>query len=123
MILMRPRHAIMVLLAAVGVVLFLPLIIPIFLVWTAVEVRRKRKAAASFACVTCGQILGAVAIQIADNEWREHVKELRRTHPFAKFRLVRTCDAICATCSTRYTFRDGDRTFVLESPYPPVMHA
>ena len=47
------------------------------------------------------------------------MRELMRAHPGVKFRLVRTLHAICPGCGTRYTFREHDRTFGVEPPWPP----
>jgi hypothetical protein len=115
---MNARRTIAVHLLAVAVVLLLPVIIPAGVVLGAVEDRRKLKAAASFPCVTCGALLGPAAVRLADEQWRKHVSDLRRAHPFVKFRLVRTCHATCTTCGTRYKFDDKERTFVVEAPRP-----
>jgi hypothetical protein len=100
---------------------FLPALIPAAIVWAAVDNRRKRKAAAAFHCLTCGRVLGVESVRIADSEFRKHMEELRRSNPFAKFRVVRTCDAICPACGTRYAFREEERTFILEARHPDAV--
>jgi hypothetical protein len=112
---MNIRRDIPLPLMVVAVILFLPLIIPAGLVVMAIEKRRKRNAAAFFACVKCHAVLGLASLRLADDECRRHMDELRRKHPFSRFRVVRTCHAICANCGARYTFREKERTFELES--------
>jgi hypothetical protein len=102
-------------------IVFMPALIPAAIVWAAVDNRRKRKAAASFHCVTCGRILGAESVRTADSEFRRRMKALRRSSPFGVFRNVRTCDAICPACGTRYAFRHDERTFILEARHPNLL--
>lgn len=41
---------------------------------------------------------------------------MHRKLPHVRFRIVRTLHAICMHCGTRYTYRDAERTFVVEQP-------
>ena len=113
---MRTRRTIPLTLLAISFIVFLPVIIPVGLSAVAISNHRKRRAAASFRCTTCGQVLGPESIRIADEEFRKRMEELRKSHPFTKFRIVRTCHAICVTCGARYTFQEKERTFVSEPP-------
>jgi hypothetical protein len=103
-------------LLVIGVVLALPLLIPIAIVDQIICKRRLHRAAKSFTCVKCGKTLGKDAVKRADKVWSEHVSELMRTHPGARFRMVKTTDAICLDCGTEYTFREGEGTFVVAEP-------
>ena len=98
----------------VGMVLCMPLWIPVVVVVHAVRKYRLRKVANAFACVNCGQTLGAGAVALADKAWAQHVRALMRENPGVRFRLLRTLHGICPGCGTRYTFREHDRTFVIE---------
>jgi hypothetical protein len=102
-------------------IVFLPALIPVAIVMVAVDNRRKRKAAAAFHCLRCARVLGVESLRIADSEFRKQMDELRRSNPFTKFSIVRTCDAICPACGTRYAFRNEDRTFVLEARHPDAL--
>ena len=102
-------------LIAPAVVVLLPALLPLGFVVTA-DKRRKQRAAAAFRCLTCGNPLGKASVQLADNEFRAYVKELLRTHPDVKFRIVQSCQAICPTCGTRYSFQSEEQTFTVEPP-------
>jgi len=110
-------------LLVIGFLLCMPLWIPAAFLLRAVDKYRLRKAAKFFACVSCGRILGLDALARPDEEWSEHVRELRRQHPGVRFRLERTVHAICPTCGTRFGFREKERTFVLEDPSPSGVRA
>ena len=101
----------------------LPLLVLLGLAVAAVEGLRLRKAARRFPCLRCGTILGSAAVKLADKEWRDYLRRLRREHPGVKFHLDRTLDAICPRCGTRYTFSDADRTFHLEAAPPAAQPA
>jgi hypothetical protein len=73
-------------------------------------------AARTFACLSCGGILGLEALRLADTAWSEHVHELREKHPFVLFRLVRNVHAICPTCGARYAYVERERTFAPVNP-------
>jgi hypothetical protein len=110
----RRRRRIPIWLAAVPVLLCLPLLIPAAIVLEVVNKRRLRRVAASFSCQNCGRSLGAEGVALADQEWARQVRELMRQHPGVRFRLLRTVDAICGGCGARYTFSKSGRTFVME---------
>jgi hypothetical protein len=87
------------------------------IVLTAVGKRRMRKAARSFACVVCAKPLGNIAVKLADDAVAEQARQWRRTHPYAKYRMVRTLRAICPVCGTRYAYDEADRTFLREEEF------
>jgi hypothetical protein len=115
---MRARDIVLISLMMIATVVLLPLLIPAGFVVVALENRRRRKAARSFSCVRCGKLLGAESVELPDEAWREHMSELRRLHPFTKFRVVQTCHAICPACGARYTYYQAERTFALETARP-----
>src|SRR5690242_16298179 len=89
----------------VGLILLLPLVVPIMLVVLTIEKRRLRTVARSFACVNCHSLLGLESLRLADKEWREHLEEMRRRLGWdVRLRILRTLHAICSKCGTRYTF-------------------
>jgi len=102
---------------AVVTVVFLPVLIPMAVVLTAVGKRRIRKAARSFACVVCGSRLGGVAVKLADDAVAGQARQWRRDHPYARYRMVRTLHAICPACGTRYAYDETDRTFLREEEF------
>lgn len=100
------------------VILFLlcsPVLIPWGLVSYGFEKRRMRKAAESFRCISCGKVLGVAALALADRVCMENMEELRERHPGVRWRIVRTLHAICPACGTKYTYRERERTFVVEA--------
>ena len=100
-------------LTAVGVILCMPIWLPISVVLEVLYKKQLRAAAESTTCATCGRILGHAALNRADEEWIAKLQELKRLHPGSKFRLVRTVRAICAVCGTRYRYLEKERKFVL----------
>jgi hypothetical protein len=111
---MRVKQAIAFPLIAFGIIVMLPVILPMVIAAVAMQDRRKRTAAASFHCLICGKVLGAASVRLSDDAFRREMGELRGTHPHVKFRVVRTCHAICPACGARYMFRDEGRTFAIE---------
>jgi hypothetical protein len=90
----------------------LPLIIPAVIAWQALERRRRQREVQRCACETCGRILGSAALRLGDAAWdAEHRKILDRLPPGARVRIMRTVDAICASCGTWYRWVEGLRTF------------
>src|SRR2546423_4243171 len=103
-------------LIAPAAVVLLPALLPLGFVVIAVDKRRKQRSAAFFLCLTCGKLLGKASVQLAHDEFRAYVKELLRTHPGVKFRIVQSCHAICPTCGIRYRFQSEEQTFTVEPP-------
>ena len=99
-------------LAVVALMLSLPIWIPAVGMWHVWYRFRLRRAANAFACLTCGRMLGIEALRRADKYFADYMRELRRKHPGARFRIVRTVHAICPTCGTHYTYLESERTFV-----------
>ena len=97
-------------------VLSMPAWLPLVVLFDAAKKRRCRELAKSFRCVTCGTPLGVAGVKLADEAWDAEMQRLMREHPGARFRVVRTTDAICPTCGARYSYRDAERTFALEEP-------
>jgi hypothetical protein len=97
-----------------GVVLAMPILIPVAILSQIAYRTRLRKAAKSFACINCGRTLGIEALKRADDVCSEQMRELTQANPGVRFRIQRTLHAICLTCGTRYTFREKERTFVVE---------
>jgi predicted RNA-binding Zn-ribbon protein involved in translation (DUF1610 family) len=93
---------------------YMPLWLPLVIVWQIVHTHRLRKLAESFACVTCGRLLGREALKLADQAWAQHMDWLSREYPGSKFRMARTLYAICTACGERYTYQERERIFVLE---------
>jgi hypothetical protein len=102
-------------LALLVFLLALPLILPVTFVCNLLERRSLLAAARTAVCPSCGAILGAEAVQRADDEWRTHIAELHQNHPGVKFRLIRTVDAICGACGSMLSFQKATRTFTLAS--------
>lgn len=121
---LRHRSGVVIALLAVVVLLTLPLLIPVMLVWEAIRERKKRTVASSFACLKCGAILGAAAVRLANEVYKEEMRKLwEQKPPGVKWRLApRTLHAICLACGTRYTYLEKERTFVIEEPWPPPCH-
>ena len=86
----------------------LPVIIPLAFAWHGIQRFRLRATAKRFACTSCGRLLGIEALAIADELWRAHVAEIHRNNPKGtRLRLVRSCDAICPECETKFRFHGG----------------
>ena len=111
---MPDKNVLLIPLVAVVLVVLLPVILPVVAVLDALDRRRRRTAAAGFACVVCGRVLGDEALACADRVWGEHTAAAARAHPGARLRMVRTVHAVCPRCGTRYTFLNAERTFVPE---------
>jgi hypothetical protein len=111
------------LLMTVGVLVAMPILLPMAIAYHVVERRRMRKAGARFSCVRCGAILGPRALDLADQAERERAEEMRRQHPFFAYRTICTCHAICPACGTRYAYLEHERTYVLEADVLAKMQA
>jgi hypothetical protein len=113
---MRLRDLALLTLMMIGMIAFLPVLVPTALVCTSVRGRRMRRAAETFGCVVCGMVLTAEAVRWADREDEKQMAELQREHAGDLFRMIRTCHAICPGCGTRYEYLERERSFVLEDP-------
>jgi hypothetical protein len=111
---MRLRDVVLLTLMMIGTIVFLPVLIPVALVYTSVRGRRVRRAAETFGCVVCGMVLTSEAVRWADREDQKQMDELQRRYPGDLFRMIRTCHAICPGCGTRYEYLERERTFALE---------
>ncbi len=100
---------------AITFILFLPIIILLLPLLIYISDRQKLKAADRFHCITCGHILGQLALDLADREWSSlHNEILRLT---IQRRRTRTIYAICVHCGTRFTYSEQAKTFtMLNSP-------
>jgi hypothetical protein len=96
----------------VGIVLALPVLIPLAFVRHYLDQHRLRVAAERAVCPACGVILGMEALHRADAYWRTYVAELHRNHPGVRFRLVRTVRAICGNCGVMLAYRGEPGTFI-----------
>ena len=101
-------------LVGAGLLVLWPVILPVALVLNSKAERRKRECARNFRCAACGQGLGDTSVDLADAECSAYMDELKRQSPGVRFRVVRTLDAICATCGKRYTYLEKEYTFVAE---------
>src|SRR6185437_508820 len=90
-----------------------PVLVPVI---TAIQNRRRRKAAETFRCTRCSNLLGAQSLHLANEEYGKKLKKFhRRFSRFAVPPFVQTCDAICTACAMRYGYRRKQRTFVSEA--------
>jgi hypothetical protein len=93
-------------LAPVVIVLFLPIAI----VMKGIEWHRVRSAARSFRCIDCKNVLGTIAVELADAAEEEQSAQHDRWNSYGR-RRPRTCHAICSTCGVCYQFVAKQRTF------------
>ena len=93
----------------------IPPLMVVALIVMAVRKRRMRNVARAFVCFTCGHRLGVAAVRLANRAWNQRMREIRRKYGERGGRIVRTLDAICATCGTRYAFVEHRHTFTLDS--------
>jgi hypothetical protein len=100
------------LLRIMGVVIALPVLIPIAIVTYRRDRRRLRAAADATHCEGCGAILAGASLQRADDLWAEHVATLMRDRPGMRFRLIRHLIAKCVVCGATYDFDAARRVFV-----------
>lgn len=89
----------------------LPILLPIGAVLQALNVRRRRRLAARFPCLGCGEVLGRAALDQSDAAWKAHVADLWREHPGIRFRLAREVDAICTRCGATYRYDEDGRRY------------
>ena len=107
----RWSFGLLVLGVATGLIVGLPVLLPLAALLHVRDRRRRRLAAEAFACGSCGKTLGAAALARADAEWAEHMARLYREHPGYRFRLVRELDAVCTHCDAPYRYDEKRRTF------------
>lgn len=85
-------------------VVLVPIIVPYFLVRTAVARRRFRCDATSFDCLECGDTLGVASVEQADGEWRAYLYRLRNAYPTvpqARGHARQWLRAVCVSCGAR----------------------
>ena len=99
-------------LAMVGIVLTLPVLIPVAVWQYARDQRRKRKAAETTRCGQCGEPLGTASLRCADLAWAHHVAAMRLAYPHSFLRLVRRIWAKCTVCGAEYDFDATAKAFV-----------
>src|SRR5688572_14156869 len=87
----------------------IPPVMFVALIVMAVRKRRMRRAASGFACLTCGNALGVASVRLANRVWNQRMREIHRKYRSRGGHIVRTLDAICAICGTRYTFMEAAR--------------
>ena len=92
-------------------IVLLPMIIPVVALLDFIYRKRLKAAACTFACLSCGGILGLESIRLADETWAKRLRELQEKSPGIRFRLVRHLHAICPACGACYAFLKGERTF------------
>jgi hypothetical protein len=112
----RWSHYVFVPFAVVFVVL-LPITLPVIAVLDALDQRRMRTAANTFACLSCGSILGGEALKLADEAWRQSFIDMHSRSPGFRLlrrspRIVRHLYAICPRCGARFDYVHRQRTFV-----------
>jgi hypothetical protein len=109
----RVNTAIAVITAIAGLILS-PVLLPIALFLHSRDQKRMHVLAEIFACLSCGRILGADSLRLADEVWAVHLAELARDYEGTgiRYRVVRNFDAICPHCGTYHKFMPKDRTFV-----------
>lgn len=69
--------------------------------------RRSRsieRVAALTACVACGRVLGAEAVQLSNTRWSAAMEDIQRQNPGIRMHIVRTEHATCPGCGARYRF-------------------
>jgi hypothetical protein len=102
------------LLAIVFIVLS-PVIIPVVALLHRAYRRRLAAVACTFACLSCGRMLGPDAAALADAEWEATRQQRQEDGPRlwrGGRRMVRDLDAICPSCGARYAYSDATRTLV-----------
>lgn len=90
--------------AFVALLVCMPLILPFVLLSVERDRRRLRRAANTFACLKCGNAIGAAGVKLADAAVAAEAAEFARLHPGIRRRTVRSLDAICPRCGARYSF-------------------
>lgn len=106
----------LIILGMAGFILLLPILLPVVAFLEARDRRRRKRAAQSFACVTCGQTLGPAALELADAAWAQHFAALCHALPHATLRIVRDVWAVCPKCGERYGYDESTRGFVALPP-------
>lgn len=99
-------------------VMLSPILLPVALILHSREQKRMRFLAETFPCLSCGRILGAESLRLADTQWENRLAGLTRDHAGSgiRFRIVRDVDAICPNCGTQHKFIAKLATFVPSEP-------
>ncbi len=95
----------------VVLLILFPIWIPIVAISHGIYLRRLRRAASAFACLSCGELLGLESIRLADEAWADYMRQLHEQNPGMLLQVVRSVHAICPKCGARYSFIEGERTF------------
>jgi hypothetical protein len=101
-------------LLGIGILLTLPVTVPIAIMLLKIEDRHRRKDAQHLACVRCGSILGTPALALADAHWEMYVRSQQPDQDdIVRWRLrPRTLFAICPQCQAAYNYQPNMRAFI-----------
>jgi hypothetical protein len=105
-------------------VISLPVLLPIALFLHSRDEKRMRALAETFRCLSCGLVLGAESLKLADEAWANYVAKLdgdgddatQPTRDWSKLyrrRIVKGYDAICPHCGAYHSYVAKQRTFIL----------
>jgi hypothetical protein len=100
-------------------VILLPVMLPIALFLHSRDEKRMRALAETFLCLSCGLVLGAESLKLADEAWANYVAKLNETNDGSTLyrrRIVKGYDAICPHCGTYHSYASKERTFILARP-------
>jgi hypothetical protein len=98
-------------LAAAGIALLLPVILPVVALLTWRDAQRMKREARATLCRHCGRLLGDEAIERGEAVWRERMSELHREWGIRR-RIVRNIHAVCINCGAAYEFLAKTGQFV-----------
>lgn len=107
-------------LAGAVIVFLLPVIAPLVALTEWLARQRKRAVASRTACLRCGQVLGAAAVEKGDEVWAAEMRARSDAFPGVRFRprIVRSLHAVCTKCGARYRYDEEARAF---HPAPDVL--
>jgi hypothetical protein len=99
-------QTIVAIVAIIATIVAVPFLVPVLAIKENLRRRRMSDVAGQTSCVTCGHLLGAAAMKLADEVTRSKSAEMCKKHPSARFLIFRTVFAICTNCGAEFTWDD-----------------
>lgn len=94
--------------AAITLIVTLPVTLPYLAITQARRDSRLRKCALKTECEECGNLLGEESLRLSSKVWEQYVRDFRDKHPGVRFRIVRPHDSICPNCNAQYRYDDNN---------------
>lgn len=93
--------------------LAMPVLLPLGVIAHVRSQRRLKTLLGKSPCVSCGTLLGAESLRIADEHWAKEVQQRQAASPGSIVgRMIRHVHAVCLHCGCEYTYLERENALV-----------